>query len=98
MEQSLEEVSTPFVADTEAAITEQPGQRALDHPAVPAQALAGIDAAPGDSWGNAASAEGTPQVGRVIRFVGVELRRPLAWPTGLPLRPDDGWDGIDERE
>jgi hypothetical protein len=44
MEQSAEQVGTALVADAEAATTEKPGERALDHPAVRPQPLAGLHA------------------------------------------------------
>jgi len=52
----LEQVGAPLVADAEAAKVEQPGERPLDHSAVPAQSLAGVDAATGKLRGDATSA------------------------------------------
>jgi hypothetical protein len=43
-----EDVGASLVADLPAAAAEQPPHSRLDHPAVAAQPLAGLDAAPGD--------------------------------------------------
>jgi hypothetical protein len=43
-----ENVETPLVADGESAKAVEPSQGALDHPPVPAEPLAAVDAAPGD--------------------------------------------------
>ena len=98
MEQALEQVGPPLVAHAEAAAAEQPGERALDHPAVSPEPLAGVDPAAGDPWGDAASAEGTAQVRGVVGLVGVQLGRALARTTRLPSWADDRRDGVDERE
>jgi hypothetical protein len=58
----------------------EPNQRALDHPAVAAQALGAVDSAPGDAGRNASALRGSAAVVVVIPFVGVEPARP----TGAP--------------
>jgi hypothetical protein len=61
VEQPLEQVGAPLIADAQAAIAEQPGKRAFDHPAVPPESLAGVYAAASNAWRDATSPEGTPQ-------------------------------------
>ncbi len=46
-----------FVANGQAPMAEQPGWPALDLPAVTAQSLAGLNAAPGDARHDPASAQ-----------------------------------------
>lgn len=55
--------------------------RSLDHPAVPAESLAGLDAAPGDAWDDSTSAQEHAQVRVVIPLVAVQLgRTATTWP------------------
>ena len=49
MMEGFEDVEASLVADGQAAKAAEPCQRSLDHPAVPPQALAALDAAPGDA-------------------------------------------------
>jgi hypothetical protein len=46
--ESLQDIGPPLVADDEAAVAGEPGQRALYHPAVAAQAVAAVHPAAGD--------------------------------------------------
>ncbi len=68
------DVGTAFVADGEAAEAADPGQRALDHPAVPAQALAILDAPPGDARGDIALAAFAPAAPAIAIEAGLMLR------------------------
>jgi len=43
------DVNAPFVSDGKPAEAIEPGEGALDHPAMPAEPLAALDAAPGDA-------------------------------------------------
>jgi hypothetical protein len=61
MEQSAEHVGMALVADTEAAAAEQPGERALDHPAVPPQPLAGLHTPTRNPRRDTAGAKGAAQ-------------------------------------
>lgn len=45
-----EDIGAPFVADGDAAETGKSGECPLDHPSVSAEALAALDATPGDAW------------------------------------------------
>jgi hypothetical protein len=57
VEQPVEQVGTALVADAEAATAEQPGERALDDPALSSESFGGVDAAPCEPRGDAASAQ-----------------------------------------
>ena len=81
------DISPSFVADGQAAIAVEPGQRALDDPAVAAEALAGIDALAGDAHPDVALAEGGSAAGDVVGLVGVAFGGTLAAASvGLPDR------------
>ncbi|GIH44779.1 hypothetical protein Mco01_77790 [Microbispora corallina] len=71
-------VGPAFVAAVQAAAAGQPGDGPLHDPAVPAQALAGLDPAAGEARDDAPTAEEGAQVGIVITLVAVELCRPSA--------------------
>jgi hypothetical protein len=59
VEQALQHLGTPFVADAQVPTAEQPGKRALDDPAVPPEPLAGLDPAACKTRRDAASPQGT---------------------------------------
>lgn len=63
-----------FVASVEPTASGEPGHGALDHPAVSAQSLRGLDAAPGDARSDVPLAEPSTQGGIVVAFVAVEFR------------------------
>jgi hypothetical protein len=98
VEQTPKEVGPPLVADSQAAAAQEPGERALDHPPVPAQPLARLDAAAGDPGRDAAPAEGPPQRRVVVPLVAVELGRALAGSSRFAARADDGRDRVDQGE
>jgi hypothetical protein len=85
------------VADREATVREQPGDRPLDDPAMSAEALGGLDATPGDPGDDAASAQGAPVDGIVVALVAVELLGSEARASRLTKRAPDGRDGVDQR-
>jgi len=72
-------ICAPLVADAQTAIAIEPRKRALDHPTMPAESLTTLNAPARDAWRNAALAQLLAQRLRVIRFVGVQLRRALTW-------------------
>jgi hypothetical protein len=61
-----EDVRPPLVTDREPAEAGEPGQRAFDHPAVPAQAFAALDPAPRDAGDDAALAAGAAAAGVIV--------------------------------
>jgi hypothetical protein len=98
VEQALEHVRSPLVAHAKPAAAEEPGVRPFHDPSMSPQSLAGVDATASNAWGDAASAQGTPEGRGVIGLVGVELGRTLTWSAWLPPWPDDRRNGIDERK
>src|SRR4051794_13536826 len=60
------DVVAALVADHRPAQARDPGQGTLDHPAILAEALAALDAAPGDARDDAAPAAGTAAAGVVV--------------------------------
>lgn len=76
VEQSLEQVRPPLAADAKAA-AEEAGERALDHPPVPPQPLAQVDAPPGKPWGDTPGATSAPKGCDIVGLVGVQLGRAL---------------------
>src|SRR5215216_5934934 len=77
VEQPLQQVGAPLVAHAEAAAAEQPGEAALDDPAVPPQPFGGVDATAGDPRGDAAGTQRAALLGGVVRLVRVQLGRTL---------------------
>src|SRR5215467_4741137 len=86
------EIDPPLVAHGQATEAIEPGQRALDDPAVTPKALARVNATACDARDNAACAAHRTMPQRVIALVGVQLTRVSAWPaaspTGLPDWPE----------
>ena len=81
VEGGFEDVGSLLVADDEAAETGEPGEGSLDHPAVPAEALAGVEAASGDAWDDVAIVAGLAAAREIVGLVGVQLARSPAGPT-----------------
>jgi hypothetical protein len=93
-EERLVDVGPSFVAHGQAPHAVEPGQGALDHPAVAAQPLARIDPFAGDADADVALRQRAAAAGDVVRLVGVQLARSLApSPVGLL----DGRDGVEQR-
>jgi hypothetical protein len=80
--EGLQDIEPPFVADGQAPEAREPCQGALDDPAMAAEALAALDAAPGDPRGDAPSSGGLAAAREVVALVGVELGRPPARAAG----------------
>jgi hypothetical protein len=64
-----------FVADGQAPVAGQPGDRPFDDPPVAAEFVAGFDAFAGDARGDPAPAEPVAQRGNVVGLVRVQLDR-----------------------
>ena len=71
-EEGLMEGGPALVADGEAAIAGEPGQRAFDDPPVPAQLRAGVDATAGDTDLDVAGAQHLATAREVVRLISVE--------------------------
>lgn len=82
-------VSASFVANHQPPEPAQLRQRALDHPAVPSQALAAVDVFAGDATGDAAPKQCRSTAPRVVHFVSVHHGGPLARPTTRALDRGD---------
>jgi hypothetical protein len=89
-----EDVGTAFITDGDAAEACKPGQGSLDHPSVPAEALAALDATSGDARDDRSLAQRLAAVGEVVSLVGVQLGRSPSWPARTLA---DCRHGIDHR-
>src|SRR5690606_40452669 len=75
-EEGLVDVVTAFVADGETPETRQPRERAFDHPAVAAEALARFDSAPRDAALDPSPLQVRAAVPVVVGLVGMKLLGP----------------------
>jgi hypothetical protein len=85
----------PLFPDAQPLAPVQPRQRALHHPAMAAELLAGLNPPPGDAGRDVAPAQPPPDEGVVIAPVAV---RPIRAPARPAPRPLHGRDGIEERK
>lgn len=74
-------LGSPLVANSQPAVADEPGERALDHPPVPPQQLARLFAPPSDAALDATSAQRLAAVAEVVTLVGVQLLGSLAGPS-----------------
>jgi len=88
------DVVSALVAHRKPAILAQPSQRTLHHPPVPSQLLARVDPTAGDACLYAPLPQGLAAAGEVVGFVGMQLLRALARPTGFPTGALDRLDAI----
>ena len=87
-----QEVEPALVADGQPA---EAGERALDHPAVAAQALGALDSAAGNPGRNAPPPRGPAALVVIVPFVGVQLGEPLPRPaSAVP----DRRHGVEQRQ
>lgn len=86
------EVGVPFVSDDEASELVDPGEGALDDPAVSAETLAALDAAAGDAGRDPAGTQVRAATLEVVALVGVELGGSFA---GTASCLADGLDRVD---
>src|SRR5919204_4639134 len=94
MEEGLMDIRPALIADGQAAVLAQPGQRALHAPAVPPPARAAVHALAGAAHLDAALTQGAPTARAVVRLVRVHLVWALAWTARGAL---DGRDAIAQR-
>ena len=92
------DVGPSLVADGQPAEPIEPSQRALDHPAVAAQPLAGIKHPPRDARLDAAPAQVSTAGAVVITFVGVELFGSAPRPAQRPMDGRDRFEHLGEKE
>ena len=74
------DIDPVFVSDGEATEAVQPPEAAFDHPSMTPELLAGVDAAPSDTWLDPATAAGTSASSMIVGLIGVQLVWPSAWP------------------
>lgn len=86
------DIRPPFVADGQPAVLAEPGQGALDDPAVPAQLLTGVNAFASDADPDVALGQGATTARDVVGLVGMQLVWPLA---AMPVGLRDGRHGIE---
>ena len=91
------DVASALVASDEPAVAVDPGEGALDDPAMSAQLLAGLDAASGDAGRDPAAAAGLAAPPMVVCLVGVQLVRPAPCPAGLAADRRDAVQQLLER-
>lgn len=68
-------LTVTFVADRQTAVAGQPRQGAFDLPPIPSEALAGVDTAARNPYGDAVLAQPSAVNGLVVAFVRPGLRR-----------------------
>ncbi len=78
------DVGAAFVADCQATELVEPGEAALDDPAVAAELLGAFDAASGDPWHDVSAPAGITAAAVIVGFVGVQLVGPFLGRPGLP--------------
>lgn len=89
------DVGAAFVADAEASVLVEPGDRALDDPSLFAQAGSVLGALRRDDWADAASSEPAPVA---ARLVGAIAEQSLGAAAGAAAFAAHGRDGIHERK
>src|SRR5215211_1237683 len=94
MEERFVDVIAPLVAHRQPAVAIQPRQRALHHPPVSSELLAGVDPTAGDARGYAPLPERFSAAGEVVGLVGVQLRGTLARPAGVSARLANRRNGV----
>src|SRR5688572_11067416 len=77
-EEGLMDILAPFIPDRQPPIAVEPGQGALDHPAIPAQPLAGFPSLARDPNPDVAAGQRRPAARDVVGLVGVQRGGPFA--------------------
>ena len=90
------EIVPSLEADQQASVAVQPGEVALDDPAVTAEPGLGVDTLAGDPWGDATPSEGGAPLAGIVGLVGVELVGAAPWPTPRALDRRDRVDHVEE--
>ena len=75
------DVGAALIPDCQPTEAAEPSERALDHPAVPAQTLAGVNPTPGNPILDPARPQRPTTTRRVIGLVGVQFRGALSRPS-----------------
>jgi len=85
------DVCTSFIANFQPPEAVQPRMRALDDPTVPTEPLLRLHSFASDAWRDAALAQGSPVLLRIVSLVCVQLVRAFA---GTACPPFDGLDRV----
>jgi hypothetical protein len=72
-QEGLMDIEATFVPNRQPPVAIEPRQGALDHPAVPTQARAGVDAFAGDAHLDMSTVQEPPATGEIVGLVGMEL-------------------------
>jgi hypothetical protein len=91
------DIVAALVADGQTPIAGEPGQGALNDPAMPSELLAGLDALASDAAANAMPVEVAAAAGGVVRLVSMQLQRTLARAARSAARAEDRRDAVDQR-
>lgn len=89
------DVVATLVANAQATVLMQPGDGALDHPALAAQPGAVRTCRPGDPCLDAAAAQFAPALAGVVGAVAIERTRTATWAATAAAH---GRDGIEQRD
>jgi hypothetical protein len=87
MQEPLQDVGAALVADRQAPVGQQPGQRPLDLPAMATQPGAGLHPTAGDPRRDAPAAQQLPAARVVIALITMQRGRSLARPSGPARGP-----------
>ena len=84
------DIGTSLVSDDEASAAVEPGEGALDDPAVSAQPVLALDPTSGDAGRDVARATGAAAAGEVARLIGVQFVGSAPRPTAAAADRRDG--------
>jgi hypothetical protein len=90
------DVDPAFVSNGEPSAFVEPGEAALDDPAVATEFLAGLNAAPGDAGLDLTAQTSAAAATVIVGFVGVQLIRPAPWSTALACHGRNGVEQVFE--
>ena len=91
------DVGTALVADGKAAELVEPGEGALDHPAMASEALRGLDAPASNARGDRAGAAFGTATAMIVRLVSVQLGGALAGSSAPVPHAGDGVEGCGQQ-
>jgi hypothetical protein len=96
VEEGQVDVGQTFIADSESAEVVEPGEGALDDPAVASELVAGLDSSPSNATADPAPAQVLPTTRIVVALVGVQLVGALPPATAWTRDRLDGLDQVFE--
>ncbi len=90
------EIVAAFVADEEASVAVEPGERALHDPPVAAEFRLGVDARASDARSDVPAPQGVAPGAPGVGFVGMQFRGASAWATMRSLDRRDRVNGVQQ--